>query len=528
MTGLMRTATWVAMAVLCLASAATQAELSDAQKQQLASAQKQLSNAKVNFDGANGARGKLAMVRADQAKSNVQAGQAILAKLPADDAEVAATAQQLADMELAIAELEAKLRGGTAAPADNPDGVKLNYEQEKFLKDGNYYLRELDGWAGGLEDLVTKMNAAEDKDLLDHRVFVNAMATIEKARQRQGFIADNLAKLPADGRGVPALAEGLAKATARVDAAEKALAPVHARLQEIINPATYPQLQADITRLGELSGMYNNPTVFQSDPTRAIEPIKQSAAARAEMMRVAEAYKLLMAQQTELGKRVQGAVNGFIHNYKAFGEAAMAYKAELPGLIDAHLAETTKLADEAVAEQKPAFFQGGIPQQLDFAREKIEVLAVLDADAAAAAQAKFDATVASLREKESGLRELIVTTNPLPPDRYAGADRAALEAKAVETWKAVQPDAQVLAIRFPAEAWERRTTWQLIHTTWYREDISRLQAQLILKHDDRLAVIRPINLRMNHDKGDTITAFPMDELKDELIPARFLLLDKVK
>ena len=51
---------------------------------------------------------------------------------------------------------------------------------------------------------------------------------------------------------------------------------------------------------------------------------------------------------------------------------------------------------------------------------------------------------------------------------------------------------------------------------------------MLVKHDDKLAVIRPVNLWIDHVSNDKQSAFPMDGLKDELPPHRYLLLEKVK
>lgn len=70
--------------------------------------------------------------------------------------------------------------------------------------------------------------------------------------------------------------------------------------------------------------------------------------------------------------------------------------------------------------------------------------------------------------------------------------------------------------------------WRLENRTWYLIDRSRLQAQVIVKHDDKLAVIRPVNLWIDHVAGDKQTAFPMDDLKAELEPSRYIQVEKVK
>ena len=91
-----------------------------------------------------------------------------------------------------------------------------------------------------------------------------------------------------------------------------------------------------------------------------------------------------------------------------------------------------------------------------------------------------------------------------------------------------QADAEVLTACIPSQAWERSTRWEWSAGAFHKVDKSHIQVQLIVKHDDKLAVIRPVNLYKNHLKGDTINAWSMDAIEDELQPHRFMLLGKVK
>jgi hypothetical protein len=99
---------------------------------------------------------------------------------------------------------------------------------------------------------------------------------------------------------------------------------------------------------------------------------------------------------------------------------------------------------------------------------------------------------------------------------------------AKEAWARQQADAAVLTACIPSQAWERSTRWEWSAGAFHKVDKSHIQVQLIVKHDDKLAVIRPVNLYKNHLKGDSINAWSMDAIEDELIPQRYLLLEKVK
>ncbi|QOV91692.1 hypothetical protein [Humisphaera borealis] len=515
-------------------------ELTPQQKQFLGQIDARLKQAQANLKSAEesagtadkpatGSRANLALSRSGSALAQIKTVKDALAKLPADDPAVKAIADQAAATEKSLTALEARLTGG-AAPMAAPVGAKLDYKQEKVLKDTQYYLAEVQGMAGGLEKLVAEVVAAKDADRLDHRLLGSGMATAEKAVGRKKIMDDYLAQLPKDGAGVAQTADEVAKAMARVDAASKTLAPVHARLMKIVDPASYPTLTADIARMQGLAQMYADPQVFERFPEQAAEIVGQSGAAKEEHARFVKAYDLLVAQGTEHGKRCQGVAAYFAEKYNAFTTAAAAKKAALPAEIKANIDEANKLAETAIAEKKPAFFAdgGGVPQRLGWAKSKVVLLSSLDADAGKAADKSLADTQAAMKQKLASLREDIITQNPLPPDRYTAADRQAIVDRAVAAWKQTQPDAVVMMVRIPSDAWSRDAMWRLENRTWYLIDRSRLQAQVIVKHDDKLAVIRPVNLWIDHVAGDKQTAFPMDDLKAELEPSRYIQVEKVK
>lgn len=508
------------------------------QQGQLRSAQSLLKKAQANLKSAedsagpankkpSGSRAKLSLMRAGSARSDAEAVKKVLAKLPADAPEVVEVQKQLDATVASIDALEKRLTGGSG-PKPAPTGKKLDYRQEKKLKDAQYYLREVEGWAVKLTELATNTKAVEDKDTIDHRIVANGIATMDKAKQRIGLIVGYLQELPADGMGVAQTGAAMNKAQATIGEAEKVLSPLHGRLQRLVHPSTYPSLDGDLKRLQELTRMFYESGVLQSDPRGAAKVVEQASASHAEFVRVVKAYAPLMRQQTELGKRVEGQTSYFLEKYQAFGKAAAEETKLLPGRIQEHISEAEKMANEAVSENKTAYFSWGIPSQLSLADDKLALLKTLDAAAAKTAEEKLTQTRNAMKERQKGLRAQIIATNKLPADRYTGGDKEALSQTAITAWKKEQPDANVLAVRFVSETWERETLWRLQNTTWYRVDRSSLQAQLLVKHDDKLAIIRPVNLWIDHMKGDKMTAFPMDTIKDELNPQRYLPIEKIK
>jgi hypothetical protein len=477
-------------------------------------------------------RARLALVRLESAKQALPQVSARLERLPSGHPDVQALRQRFDAASSAVAQLENRLTGGSAAAATSggvtASGARLDYRQEESLKNARYHAREVEGGAAALTQLVEQLRPVADWKTIDHRLVQRGINTIADARKRAGQAGEHLATLPPDGQGVKPVADALAQAVAAVDAAAVFLAPLHEKLVALVSPASYPSLAADIARLRELSSMYGNSSIVLENRLRAAELIRDAAAVGAERDRLVAAYGSLIQQRTAEGEQLAGINSYFAERLAAFMAAAREQLAALPGEIEAHLAEADGMADQAVVNQTPAFFTGGIPQRLEWAQEKVVLLEALDPAGGAAMKEKLAQFRRRLAQRESALRESIVASNELPPDRYSGGDRDEIGRIATAALKKILPDARVLSVRIPSQDWKREAMWRYQAGSWYKIDRSRLQAQLIVAHDDRLAAIRAVDLWKNHISGDEITAAPLHGRDEELPPQYFLPLSKMK
>lgn len=535
----------LAAAVLAAGGAAWAADLDANQVKTLERVRSELDRLEVNLKSAQdtagpgdkqptGSRAKLAMARLNTAKGSLPNVEALLAKLPADHPDVQAAQQQYDADVAAINQLEARITGqaaggsGGGAAGGAAAGVKLDYQQEEKLKNARFHLREVEGKAAALADLVAQIQAAGDVRSFDHREVQAGMNTLADADRKVGHARAQLEGLPADGAGVKDVTDALAQVVAKLAAARQALTPVHEQLAGLINPASYPTLPADTERLRELARMYANPLILQENRGQAAELVGQMTAATAERERLTKAYAVLIVQDTPEGQQIAGASNGFANNVESFSAAVEQQKQSLPGEIRSDLAQAQKLAEQAAAEKKPAFFNGGIPQQMAFAEEKLKLFAAIDPAGAKPLAGELAATRASLQKAQDALREDIINANELPPDRYTGADRDAVIARAKDALSVHMPNAKVLAARIPGENWRRETMWRLSGDTWSKSDRSKLQVQLIVERDGKLAEIRPVNMWRDHLANDEVIGTPLFAADEELAPQSLMLRAKVK
>jgi len=527
----------VAMFISPLAMAA---DLSDADKATVAQIQSLMSRTEQSLKFATdtagpgdgnltGTKAKLTAIRLEPAASAMPVIQEKLKTLPADNADVMALQKRADANSAAVTALQTRITGKAPVPVDpGKKTVKLDYKQVDALKDAQSVLREIEGQSRAIEKVAVQVKETQDKTTINHRLIVTAMNSIAFVRQRDKYMAGHMGKLPADGTGVEPVSDAWKAAIASTDASEKILSPVHEQLSKLVDPASYPKFDEDMKRLSELTRQYANADQFLSNREQAGLAFEQMTAARDEMARVVKTYAILMLQKTERGKSLTNQEAYFNEKQAAFNTAAQEQIKTLPAEIRKHINDVTTMAAQAVKEEKPAYFTGGIEQTMGFAQEKQTLLAKLSPEAGKATQSELDATRAQLKEQQKSLSAAIIAANELPPDRYAADDRAKLIELAIATWKKQQPDAVIMASRIPGEKWSRNTVWRFENRSWYLVDLSKLQVQLIVKHENNLAAIRPINLYINHQEGDRLSAGAMDSIKDELTPQRFLQQSKVK
>ena len=196
--------------------------------------------------------------------------------------------------------------------------------------------------------------------------------------------------------------------------------------------------------------------------------------------------------------------------------------------MDADFASIESLVQQAVTERKPLFFTGGIPQQMGWVEEKLALYRAIGGERAPAYDERLAALRASLVEAEATLEEDIIAANTMPNDGYQGAERDHVVQLAKTELAREFPDAQVLAAAIPSPDWQRETLWRNQTGDWYKIDRSKLQVQLVVKRDDRLAEIRPYNLWKDHLQGDTIKVFPFYAADEELGVHALMLMDNVR
>lgn len=500
---------------------------------------------------AQGSRLRLTQMRLDTAVQKLNQAAEWLGKLPADDAAVAQTRTRYDAAAALYTQLNAIIRPDAAPAPDKPDEDKpdepgampepgeaepqpapappaLHYTEKDKLSTARFHLRDAQGFANRAASVVAQID--DPQTTVVHRQVVAALEAQQRAEEKMQNAMKALAPLPADHPDVAPTIKEYNDMVQTMAATRERLVAAEAELGKLAKLDSYPEYDHDFALLQELARRYANFQDTAQQPELMAQVIREDGQVLAEIQRIAQTYLPLVEQKTPEGERIERMFNHFQAKRGEFAGQLESYVDQLKSGFDEDLAEVERLADEGVEKGRPAYFgpDSGIAQRFGFAQDKLTVLEAFGEDVAAPFAAKLAEAKAEIAERAAAFREQIIQSNTLPADNYKGEDRAAIIACAVDAWSHQQEDAPLITARIPMQAWVRTTKWEWFDGTFYKIDSSRIQVQLVIKHDDRLAVIRVINVVKDHLAGDTLKGMPLWSFEDEIAPSSLMLLEKVK
>jgi hypothetical protein len=235
--------------------------------------------------------------------------------------------------------------------------------------------------------------------------------------------------------------------------------------------------------------------------------------------------KLLERNNRERDARnLKAAKSYFDRSFPPFKQYVANLKESLPDKMRGHWAQIESMMQTAVDKKLPAYFTGGIPQQVGEAERSMKIFRSIDPAVAEPFAAELDALNKRIAAAQLSLSESIVQNNQVPRPQYAGPDIAELDALARTAWTKKNPETPILKIVFNTPGWSRVTRWQWSqgYKAWEKVDYSKIQPKVIVAHDERLAAVYPVDIYKDHMKGDRLRAAPWP--KEEKPDVRMLLL----
>ncbi|MGE4158910.1 MAG: hypothetical protein AB7F75_07420 [Planctomycetota bacterium] len=195
--------------------------------------------------------------------------------------------------------------------------------------------------------------------------------------------------------------------------------------------------------------------------------------------------------------------------FKFVGDVIHGLRESLPKGIDSKLQQAQAKAEEAVANNKPAFFEHGIAELLDSTLADIRMYSAI----AEAKNADVEKIQSSFAEKLQSIHAMARKLNAdnleartLPDDAYKGDDHETLLDMVRKDWAKAYPGDEILALRIPMMGWEQTNEWRWSDGTnsWYEIRYSTLQVMVVVKTDDTIASLYPVNITKDHLNGDKL------------------------
>lgn len=350
------------------------------------------------------------------------------------------------------------------------------------------------------------------------QTFVDVEAKIEKLQHERELRPlhkrlDEIAAFAATRAGDPQAGASSERIAALKARAETRLAEQGAeadRKAALVDPKNYPTLQTDFAELDGVFERFKSITDIRRDPAATATMCKAWKPAAEFHAHCLTTYEALLATDSQLARDVRARIQRAGEALIGFRALAVEFQKATPPAIRAALAKADELAAKGKAEQRPAFFVGGVRQQLDGAREWLGAYAAIRGDddgevvglraEIAAATQRIDALAATLAE------QILAEARP-PEDVYRGSDRAALEQQLRAAWTKKHPGDEILAVRFHMAAWKRdlTSTWSGSSKSWSHSDTSVLCVTIVVRTSPTLAMSHPAYLNRDNLSEGSIT-----------------------
>lgn len=274
----------------------------------------------------------------------------------------------------------------------------------------------------------------------------------------------------------------------------KARPAVEARAESAAKSAdvkNYEDFQKDADRLSAIAETYDL-SITPENAARMGEVLETDKAVRSWIAQRYEVYKPLIAANGREGQIIHQAFTKAAGNVKKFTARAQEFVNGASPKLEEHLKRAQSLTEDAVRNKTPAFFEGGIRQEITAAERLAQIFTAIATPSHPKAK-EMNANVAALKGKIEEARktmkgEILKAARP-PADVYEGKDRAELEELIRNAWRKEHPKDKILSIRFQEKEWDRtrKLKWSEGDSSWNAIDHSVLSVCVLVQTSDRIA-----------------------------------------
>jgi hypothetical protein len=410
---------------------------------------------------------------------------------------------------LLVACIAGVLSISTAATFAPAAPKKIDFRQSDGVKRADAQCQEVDKALVEIQKTQEMLEKAEDASTIPAKTVTELNDQIKFAKNRLDNAERAIKNLPASDPDVKAQSEKIASQRAALAKASEAGVAFSKKLGSAVEVGNKPDFKKDVANLKAMTKAYA-PFQLSENPKRAAELAGRVQDDLKTLSGLQQTYKPIVQQKTPEGKEFNYNHEQASNNIKQFRLKCQAYVEKGEEAIGQTVAKALKMAEQAAAEKKPAFFTGGVQQQLDIARKNLEVYVAIVGEKdekTVRVVANFNENGKKIVALRDSLKEEILASTKTPPDLYKGADKAKLKGLVEEEWKKLYPKDELLGVRFVTPEWKRKSgaNWNAGNKAFEDFDYSELIVRVVVKNDAKLSTLYWVYLTKDHMSNDLIT-----------------------
>lgn len=397
-------------------------------------------------------------------------------------------------------------------PASSAFGApkKVDYRQAEAIKRADSQCKEVDKSLAEIQKTQETLEKAEDASTIPEKTIKELNDQIKFANNRLDNAERAIKNLNASDPDVKAQADKITAQRAALTNASQVGVNFSKKLGAAVEVGAKPEFKTDIEKVKAMSNAYT-PFNLADNPKQAADLAARVGEDTKTLAGLAQTYKPIVQQRTPEGKEFSYWFNSTTTNIKAFRERSQSYVEKGEATIGETLAKALKMAEQAAADKKPAFFAGGVQQQMDIAKKNLQVYVAIVGEKdekTVRVQAAFNESSKKIETLRSSLKEEILASTKTPPDVYKGADKATLKSLVEAEWKKLYPKDQLLSVRFITPEWKRSSgaTWSSAFKSWEDFDHSDMTVRVVVKNDNKLSTLYWVYLTKDHKSNDLVSA----------------------
>ncbi|MCP3920924.1 MAG: hypothetical protein GY711_35800 [bacterium] len=391
----------------------------------------------------------------------------------------------------------------TASTA-HASSLDLTADQKRLLNDAVYYLKDVDREAPKLTKLAEGLKNGT-APMAEHEI-QNALAQVDYGGQKLNNSISRLNQLPANEPEVAAVWKRVQERAQELLAAQTTFQNAHKKDQEAVAGLDPNALRADVDKLRGLSSKLTDARHFLPKPDLGIETLAELPKMIEYRNECEKKYAAVLGLHE--GRTMANTISGFDYQQNSFREQLPQIATLLINQAKSSLENANSIAEKAVERRSAAqFVNGVIDATMERAENEIGLMETIGTQAteATALRKELDETRKRLDATGKNLAKEILDGNTPPNDLYNGGDKQEFLDAVTKAWNKNHAKAEVLGMRVPMRAWERRTGWKWALDQFQKHDFSELQVAITIKFDAEIAHTYYAYLKRDHMAGDKLT-----------------------